>query len=143
MSKRLYEKLIDIEKEGLYPFHMPGHKRNVFKINDSNGFINKLASAYNIDITEIDGFDNLHDADGIIHEAEVNAAKLYGSRETHFLVNGSSSGILSAISAVCMRGDKIIVARNSHISVFNAIVLNGLNPVYVEPEIIATEYIHV
>ena len=42
MSKRLYEKLIDIEKEGLYPFHMPGHKRNVFKINDSNGFINKL-----------------------------------------------------------------------------------------------------
>ena len=45
MSKRLYEKLIDIEKEGLYPFHMPGHKRNVFKINDSNGFINKLASA--------------------------------------------------------------------------------------------------
>lgn len=142
MSKRLYEKLIDIEKEGLYPFHMPGHKRNVFKINDSNGFINKLASAYNIDITEIDGFDNLHDADGIIHEAEVNAAKLYGSRETHFLVNGSSSGILSAISAVCMRGDKIIVARNSHISVFNAIVLNGLNPVYVEPEIIATEYIH-
>ena len=54
MSKRLYEKLIDIEKEGLYPFHMPGHKRNVFKINDSNGFINKLASAYNIDITEIE-----------------------------------------------------------------------------------------
>lgn len=142
MSKRLYEKLIDIEKDGLYPFHMPGHKRNVLALKDPDGFINKLANAYKIDITEIDGFDNLHDADGIIYEAEVNAARLYGSTETHFLVNGSTSGILSAISAVCERGDKIIVARNSHISVFNAIVLNGLIPVYIEPEIILSKYIH-
>lgn len=139
MSKRLNEKLIDIETEGLYPFHMPGHKRNMRKIQYENDFGEYLENAYSIDITEIDGFDNLHDAKDLIADAEKRAAKLYGSEETHFLVNGSTCGILSSIAAVCERGDKIIVARNCHISVYNAIELNGLKPVYVEPEIVAKE----
>ena len=111
---------------------MPGHKRN-----ESFDF-RFLPDAYDVDITEIEGFDNLHDAQGIIKGAEENAAKIYGSSETHFLVNGSTSGILSAISAVSEPGKKIIVARNCHVSVYNAIKLNDLNPVFIYPEIIET-----
>lgn len=141
MSKRLNEKLIDIEAEGLYPFHMPGHKRNILDHSDLDSFGKKLEKVYNIDITEIDGFDNLHDAKEIIKEAEEKAAVLYGSDETHFLVNGATSGILSAITALTTKGDKVITARNSHISVYNAIELNELNPVYIEPDIVGKAFI--
>lgn len=129
--ERLYKELLKLKKDGPYPFHMPGHKRN------EN--ISFLSDAYGIDITEIDNFDNLHDANGIIKEAEENAARLYGSNETHFLVNGSTCGILAAIFSVTKKGDKIIVARNCHKSVYNAIQLNELNPIYVYPDVIGKE----
>lgn len=108
---------------GVYPFHMPGHKRvSIAEINP-----------YDIDITEIDGYDNLHHAEGIIKKAQDDAALLYGAKQSYFLVNGSTGGLLAAISAVTRRGDKIIVARNCHKAVYNAIYLRGLKPVYVYP----------
>ena len=69
---------------------MPGHKRRL--ANDD-----LLRDIYGIDITEIPGFDDLHNANGIIRNAEERAAKCFGADETHFLVNGSSGGILAAI----------------------------------------------
>ena len=107
---------------------MPGHKRNK-EIAQRTG----VDLPYEIDITEITGFDDLHHADGIIKEAEEEAAGLYHSEETHFLVNGSTVGILSAILGVTRRGDTILVARNCHKSVYHAIEMNGLHPVYLYP----------
>lgn len=144
---RLNKKLIKIKEDGLYPLHMPGHKRNIALLTGTNrdtnteitvdkSFGDVLSGAYEIDITEIDGFDNLHDAKEVIFDAEKRAASLYQSEETHFLVNGATSGILSAIFAVSKKGQKIIVARNCHVSVYNAILLNELEPIYVYPEII-------
>jgi len=148
MERRLSSELLKLKDQGLYPLHMPGHKRNIEKIftgvdteEKDNNFGKVLAEMYHIDITEIDGFDNLHDAKDLIKDAEERAARLYKSSETHFLVNGSTCGILSAISAVADRGDKIIVARNSHVSLYNAIELNELNPVYIYPEITAKNMI--
>jgi arginine/lysine/ornithine decarboxylase len=107
-----------------YPFHMPGHKRNPkFNIIGSN-----------IDITEIDGFDNLHDANGIILDVEKRLSKMYKSKKSFMLVNGSTVGILSSIFALCNEGDKIVIARNCHKSVYNACMLRKLKVVYVEPE---------
>lgn len=77
---------------GSYPFHMPGHKRNP-------DFF-RMPPVADIDITEIDGFDNLHHAQGIIKDAQARAARLYGADQTWFLVNGSTCGILSAVAAV-------------------------------------------
>lgn len=118
-------KLRDYADTDTYPFHMPGHKRNMA------GFENP----YNIDITEITGFDDLHHADGIIKEAQQRAAKLYGADRCYYLVNGSTCGILSAISATTKKGDKIIVGRNCHKSVYHALYLRELQPVYVYPEV--------
>lgn len=107
-----------------YPFHMPGHKRNKkFGIPGAE-----------FDITEIDGFDNLHAADGVLLDIENKLSKIYKSKKTFMLINGSTVGILSAICAVCKEGDKIIVARNCHKSVYNACLLNRLQVVYAEPE---------
>lgn len=122
----LYERLKAYGKSDYYGFHMPGHKRNkeLLQVN----------LPYEIDITEIHGFDDLHDAKGILREAEERAAGLFHGEETHFLVNGSSVGILSAILGSTERGDQILVARNCHKSVYHAIELGGLCPIYLYPE---------
>jgi arginine/lysine/ornithine decarboxylase len=126
--KRLYETLLEYPKEGYYPAHMPGHKGNM-----EEGF---LREALRYDITEIDGFDNLHDPQGVIGESEKYAAILYGSEETHFLVGGSTSGILSAVLGTTRHGDKVIIARNCHRSVYNAVCEGRLECTYVYPEYI-------
>jgi len=59
----------------------------------------------------------------------------YGTEETYLLVNGSTCGILAAISACCRRGDEIVVARNCHRSVYHAMELLELKPVYIYPAV--------
>ncbi len=128
MSKELFKKLKAYGESEAYPFHMPGHKRNP----DSG----PMASFYQCDITEIDGFDNLHQPEGLLLEAQNKAAALYHSQETYFLVNGSTSGILSAISAISQKGKKLIAARNCHKAVYHAAFLNRLEMEYIYPEVL-------
>lgn len=92
MMSTIYEKLKKYSDSDYYGFHMPGHKRNLDLMPG--------VSPYKIDITEIDGFDDLHHAEGILLEAQRRAAKVCHADETHFLVNGSTVGILSAIAGV-------------------------------------------
>ena len=168
MSKEsLYSKLIEYSKNGRYPLHMPGHKRQrkLFDFNKAfvgdEDFFNKLVNKpvdnlvnelnedkeisvnvnnqydpFDIDITEINGFDDLHHPEGIIKAAMENASDFFGTKATFFLVNGSSCGILSAITAVTNIGDTIILGRNCHKSAYNAVQLRDLNVEYVYPEIV-------
>ena len=122
----IYDKLKDYSDSDYYGFHMPGHKRNLDML--------KSTVPYKIDITEIEGFDDLHHAEEILKEAQIRAARIYHADETHFLINGSTVGILSAIAGVTKKGDTILVARNCHKSVYHAIYMNELNPVYLYPE---------
>ena len=122
----IFNKLKNYSDSDYYAFHMPGHKRNLDLMDGT--------SPYRIDITEIDGFDDLHHAEGILKEAQERAAKVYHADETHFLVNGSTVGILSAILGTTEKGDSILVARNCHKSVYHAIYLNELDPVYLYPK---------
>ena len=119
----LYEKLRKYCDSDYYPFHMPGHKRRLgMGMEDPFGF----------DITEIEGFDNLHHPEGILLEAQRRAARLYGAEETHFLVNGSTAGILCAIGA-CAPSGRILMARNSHRAAYHALSLNRLEAVWLYP----------
>ena len=122
----IFDKLKNYSDSDYYAFHMPGHKRNLDLMDGT--------SPYRIDITEIDGFDDLHHAEGILRDAQERAARVYHADETHFLVNGSTVGILSAILGTTEKGDSILVARNCHKSVYHAIYLNELDPVYLYPK---------
>ncbi len=107
-----------------YPFHMPGHKRNKkFNIEGSE-----------IDITEIKGFDDLHNPTEIIKKSEEEIAELFGYKKSIISVNGATCCVLASISAVCGKGDEIIIARNCHKSVYNACYINELNVHYIQPE---------
>ena len=123
----LQEKLEEYYNKNYLPMHMPGHKRNVKLLGE------KLP--YKIDITEISGFDDLHHANGLIKNIENKARKIYGSKRSFILVNGSTCGILAGIRSVINFGDKVLIARNSHKSVYNAIELNNLNAIYISSKI--------
>ena len=107
------------------PMHMPGHKRALMPSD---------CLPYEWDITEIQGADDLHDADGILKKAMARAADLWGSRKSRFLVGGSTCGILAAIRAAAPFGSEIIAARNSHRSVFHAIELGNYKVHWIMPE---------
>ena len=109
---------------GCLPMHMPGHKRRM----------GEMGNPYFIDLTEIDGFDDLHHARGILLEAQKRAAELYHSEETHYLVNGSTAGILAAVSGCSPFGGRILMARNCHKSAFHGARLRGLRAEYVYPQ---------
>lgn len=115
----LYDKLVDYSQSDVYPFHMPGHKRQV-----GNPFLQEFPNPYAIDITEIDGFDNLHHAEGIIRESMDRAAKMYGADRSYYLVNGSSCGILSAVCGMTQHGGKILMSRNCHKAAYHGVFLN-------------------
>ena len=126
MYSHLYHKLKAYSETDAYGFHMPGHKRQ----------LGTFGNPYQIDITEIHGFDDLHhpDPDGILTKAQERAARLYGAEETHFLVNGSTAGILSAISGCVPANGKLLMARNCHRSVYHAVALRNLEAVYLYPQ---------
>lgn len=125
----LDQKLWEYADTDMYPFHMPGHKRQVLP----------FGNPYRIDITEIDGFDNLHHAEGIIKEAEARAARLYGSDRCFYLVGGSTCGLLAAICGATTKKDKVLVARNSHKAVYHALYLNQLSAEYLYPVIMEND----
>lgn len=122
----LYERLAMYAESDYYPFHMPGHKRAALEFENP----------YQIDITEIEGFDNLHHAEDILEKAQERLSRLYHSRKSYYLVNGSTCGLLSAVGALTKPGEKIIIARNCHKSVYNAVKIFGLKADYVYPEIL-------
>ena len=126
MEKSIFEALEELYASDAYPFHMPGHKRNMENY--------PLERACQMDITEIDGFDNLHDPQGLILDSMNRAKRLYNTKETFFLVNGSTAGILTAVHACVKRRGKILISRNSHKSVYNAAALLGLEVVCLYPQ---------
>mgnify|MGYP002248246670 CR=1 FL=1 len=66
----------------------------------------------------------------MIRELMDDLKQIYGTKESYLLVNSSTAGNLAAIAALCNIGDKILVARNCHKSVYHAIELLGLDPIY-------------
>ena len=131
----LYEKLMEYCSSDAYPFHMPGHKRNPELIRELLGGVYGDNMPYQIDITEIDGFDNLHHAEEILLEGQKRAADLYGAEESFYLINGSTCGILASVFACTSQRGKILIARNCHKAVYHAVELRELETVYLYPQL--------
>lgn len=127
----LYEALIHYKNTNPISFHVPGHKSGVVLNQQSQNMFQELLK---IDATEISGLDDLHSPEGVIKEAEELLAALYQVKESFFLVNGSTVGNLAMVLSVCEKDDIILVQRNCHKSVLNAIKLAKARPIFLEPE---------
>ena len=133
----LINRLKHYGKTGIYPFHMPGHKRLKWgEEADGRAFYQgmEFPNPFEVDITEIDGFDNLHHPEGILKESMEWAAGLYGADRTRYLVNGSTSGLLAAVCGCVHWGERILIGRNCHKAVYNGIYLHHLQVSYVYPQ---------
>ena len=119
----LYEALKRYSESDYYPFLMPGHKRRM----------GNFCNPYELDITEIEGFDNLHHPEGILKQTEERLAAFYGAEESKMLVNGSTCGILAAISSCVDQNGRLLAARNCHKAVFNGMLLTGCKASYLYP----------
>lgn len=115
-------------------FHMPGHKGS--HLYRSCGYGNFLENFMDCDITEIPGADNLFQTEGILQATRERYARLYDVDYSYMLINGTSGGIIAAILASVEPGGTLIMARNCHKSVFNALGLGGIQPAYIYPELI-------
>jgi len=122
----MYEQIQAFLNKEIYPFHMPGHKRNPMFMPQG------MAS---LDITEIPGMDVLSRPNGIIRDLQESIADFYGADESHLLVNGSTAGIVAAICTVCEEGSTIYASRNGHVSMYNGLALSGAVPIYIMPGI--------
>lgn len=133
MNKKmpLYEKLVEFQAKYPVSFHVPGHKNGEVFPEIAKDYFSQILK---LDMTEISGLDDLHAPKEAIAEAETLAAQFFGADYTFFLVGGSTAGNVAMILATCSSGEKIIVQRNSHKSILNALELANANPVFLAPE---------
>jgi arginine decarboxylase len=130
----LFEKLTEHHRNGAISFHVPGHKfgKGLKPEEEVYTYYHHIMS---IDGTEIAGFDDLHDPEEVIHEAQMLAADCFGAEETWFLIGGSTVGNLAIIHTLCERGDLLIVQRNVHKSVIHGLMLAGARAVFISPQV--------
>jgi len=117
-------KLIDILKkhESSVRLHTPGHKgRNLY---------GAAQDIYSCDMTELSDTDNLYNSKGILKQIRSSASQIYNTHDCRLLINGTTSGILSSVCACFKPGDKVLIQRNSHLSVYHAAMLAGIDIVY-------------
>ncbi len=128
----ILKQLIENARQNKVSFHIPGHKNGKIYKNYTDGYFSPEMIA--LDVTEMPGTDNLHAPREMIREAQEKAARFFGADATFFLVNGTSTGNISALMAVADPGQKVIIPRDCHKSVMHGLVLGGLVPVYISPE---------
>ncbi len=126
----LFTALENHTKQNATSFHVPGHKNGSIFPKQGKTYFQDILK---IDLTEISGLDDLHHPEGAIKEAQELTADLYNADYSYFLVGGSTVGNLSMILSVCQPGDKVLVQRNSHKSIMNALELAGAKPIFISP----------
>ncbi len=131
-SAPVYEALERLRRQRIVPFDVPGHKRG-----RGNPELVKLLGeqCVGIDVNSMKPLDNLCHPVSVIYQAEQLAADAFGAKHAFFMVSGTTSSVQTMILATCKAKDKIILPRNVHKSVLNALVLCGAEPVYVNPDV--------
>ena len=128
----IYEALQNFKKMRVVPFDVPGHKRG----RGNPELVELLGErCVGIDVNSMKPLDNLCHPVSVIREAEELAADAFGAAHAFLMVGGTTSSVQSMVLSSCKRGDEIILPRNVHKSVINALVLCGAVPVYVNPEV--------
>jgi arginine/lysine/ornithine decarboxylase len=127
----LYSQLVKHSSDNPLSFHVPGHKYGAVFSEEGQAYFKQILK---LDATEITGLDDLHSPEGVILEAEELLTDLYKTDKSFLLINGSTSGNLAMILAAVNEDDVVLVQRNSHKSIMNAIRLAKAKPVFISPE---------
>ena len=128
----IYEALEQFRKNKVVPFDVPGHKRG----RGNPELVQLLGKqCVELDVNSMKPLDNLCHPISVIKEAEELAAEAFGASHAILMVGGTTSAVQSMVLTACKKGEKIILPRNVHRSVINALVVNGATPIYVNPDV--------
>ena len=128
----IHEALEKFLRMRVVPFDVPGHKRGRGNPELTEFLGQKCVG---VDVNSMKPLDNLCHPVSVIREAEELAADAFGAAHAFLMVGGTTSSVQTMVLTACKRGDEIILPRNVHRSVLNALVLCGAIPVYVNPEV--------
>lgn len=127
----IFEALNEMKNMRIVPFDVPGHKRG----KGNKELLDFLGEkCMSVDVNSMKPLDNLCHPTSVIKEAEELTAEAFGAANAFFMVGGTTSSVQAMILSVCKREEKIILPRNVHISVINALILCGAIPVYINPQ---------
>ncbi len=128
----LFDAVKKYVEDKVIQFHVPGHKqgRGIAELAEYIG-----ERVMQMDANGMEDLDYANNPTGVIYEAEKLLAYAYGAQNAYFLVNGTTAGVQAMIMSACEPGDKIIIPRNAHKSTIGGIILSGVMPVYIQPEI--------
>ncbi len=127
----LLDALVDFSGRNPAYFRIPAHRF-------AGGVNPRLLDAFGegvfrCDLSEAEGLDDLHRAEGVIKQAQDLAADLWGAKRTFFLVNGTTCGNEAMVLATAHPGDKVLIPRNAHKSLLMGMIMSGADPFYVMP----------
>ncbi len=133
MNAPLAEALLRYAGLGVLPCHTPGHKGG----RGAHPLFHRFFTEEGLraDVSLSAELDDLHAPTGCIRAAEELAAETYGADAAFFMVNGTTGAVHTMLLAALAPGDVLLVPRNVHRSVVGAMVLTGVRPVYMQPEI--------
>ena len=132
INKPLCEAVFNYEKAKVYPLHTPGHKGGRGLEKSLLAALGKRAAA--IDVSLMSELDDIHCPEGCLREAQELASQVYGSDLSFFAVNGTTVAIHAMLMGALKPGEKVLVPRNAHRAVAGALVLGGLEAVFLPPE---------
>ena len=128
-----FDVLMDYVDSGVIPFHTPGHMQGHGMDQAFREFVGENVLA--IDLTQIRGLDDLLQPSEAVDEAQRLAAEAYGADHSFFLINGSTSGNQIMMMTAANPGDEIAIPRNAHKSAIGGLIMSGVRPVYMQPEV--------
>jgi arginine/lysine/ornithine decarboxylase len=128
-----FDVLLDYVDSGVIPFHTPGHMQGHGMDAAFREFVGGNVLA--IDLTQIRGLDDLLQPSEAIADAQRLAAEAYDADNSFFLINGSTSGNQIMMMAAANPGDEVALPRNAHKSALGGLIMSGVRPVYMQPEV--------
>jgi len=111
------------------PFTVPGHKQNASRLDAG------LGALVDSDVPLYGGLDEIKLTNKVLARAEKLAADFWGADFARFSTGGSTHANQAVIFALGKPGDKVAVSRTAHRSVLSALVLAGLEPLWLTPEV--------
>ena len=128
----IHEALAEYRTNRIVPFDVPGHKqgRGTPELTEFLG-----RDCLSVDVNSMKPLDNLSHPTSVIRDAEALAAEAFGAKRAFFMIGGTTSAVQAMIMGVCRSGDSVIIPRNVHKSAINALILCGVNPIYIDPGI--------
>ena len=124
MNAPLYQALVELARQEPLRLHMPGHKGRM------TGPFSEIAA---LDFTELPPTGNLYDGEGPVREAESLFARLGGAKDALFFSCGATQGIQTMLAGAVGSGGTLILDRGCHQSVYHAMALLDITPVYLLP----------